>query len=92
MVVNILLPDRIYEYGSDGKRGKLVSPFTYDEGSNILTQSVEFLRFGAYQIMSSFHLLQEHEGTPFTWQKTPGNKVGAKSHEPIERDAGGGAE
>lgn len=69
IVFNVLLPDRIYSYPTPENRGAIASPFTYELGINLLTQTVEYLRFGAYQVLQSISLLREHEGQPFTWGK-----------------------
>jgi hypothetical protein len=78
IVVNVLLPDRIYAYPTDDDRGSLVSPFTYDDGLNLLTQIVEFLRFGAYQVIQSFRLLQENDGKTFSWERASRSKGRAR--------------
>lgn len=69
IVSNVLLPDRIYTYPTPADRGKIVSPFTYEQHNNILTQILEYLRFGAYQVIESILLLRDHEGEPFGWKK-----------------------
>lgn len=71
IVVNVLLPDRIYSYPTPEDRGSLVFPFTYGKRHNILTQIVEYLRFGAYQVIQSLLLLRDHEEAPYAWEKPP---------------------
>ena len=71
IVFNVLLPDRIYSYPIPDNRGSVVSPFTYDEGNNLLTQVVEYLRFGCSQVVQTISLLRDHEGQPYDWDRSP---------------------
>ena len=70
VALNLLLPDHIYELASEGGRGRLIKPFSYDLGINVLTQSVEFLRFVTFQVVSGFVALRDAEGPLFEWRKT----------------------
>jgi hypothetical protein len=70
LVVNILLPDAIYEVGQDSHRGKMVPHFTYDIGVNILAQSMEFLKLCTYETALALNLLAKESKQGYTWSKT----------------------
>jgi hypothetical protein len=69
IVFNVWLADQIYSYPTPDNRGPIVSPFTYEQRTNLVTQILEYLRFGAYQVIQSVSLLREHKGEPYTWAK-----------------------
>lgn len=68
--VNILLPDHIYKYGSDGSRDGLVKKFTYTERHNILRKSMSFITICAASTIHTLDRLSDGGKDMYTWRKS----------------------
>lgn len=67
--VNVLLPDAIYGYDSDGNRGAMLRPFTYGERVNLLSQSREFTRLIVAAVLAALDVLGSQRSPVYTWEK-----------------------
>lgn len=69
LIVNLLLPDAIYEYDKEGNRGRLIKDFTYEERRNILRYSMDFIHICGAATIQVMELLKGEELPQFQWAK-----------------------
>lgn len=68
--VNILLPDQIYKYNTDGSRDGLIKKFTYTERHNILRKSMSFITICAASTIHTLDRLSSGDKDMHTWKKS----------------------
>lgn len=67
--VNILLPDEIYRYTSEGNRNGLVKDFQYTERNNILRKSMDFIMVCGAATIHTLDLISNDERNKYKWKK-----------------------
>lgn len=66
VAVNVLLPDKIFVHEGNNKK---LATFTYDNGTNLLSQSREFLRMIADTTSAALSLLAQPGKPTYTYMK-----------------------
>jgi hypothetical protein len=69
VVVNVLLPDEIWHYNDAGTRSGMARSFSYDKGTNLMRQCIEFMKLCASSVFVTLDLLRSEDDAVYTWQK-----------------------